>query len=208
MALDEALLHALPRLQAPVLRFYGWTQAAASFGYFQRYAEVQRLTPLRPLIRRPTAGGIVPHDADWTYSFSIPPQNAWYALRAVESYRLLHEWIRRSLSHLGIKTDLAQNPSSRGHGQCFVGYEQYDLVFMDCKVAGAAQRRSRMGLLIQGSVQIPGHSNRLEWENAMLCCVPTDHTRWIPFIPSDEVISRATELAKRKYSCQDWNEKR
>ena len=35
MALDESLLEAMPRLQQPVLRFYGWTEPAASFGYLQ-----------------------------------------------------------------------------------------------------------------------------------------------------------------------------
>src|SRR5205823_2318492 len=63
MALDEALLASMPRLGRPVLRFYGWTEKAASFGYFQKYAEVERMTSLRPLVRRPTAGGLVPHDA-------------------------------------------------------------------------------------------------------------------------------------------------
>src|SRR6266550_3813367 len=53
MALDEVLLQAMPRLGRPVLRFYGWTERAASFGYFQRYAEVERLVHLRPLVRRP-----------------------------------------------------------------------------------------------------------------------------------------------------------
>src|ERR1039458_9410999 len=63
MALDEALLKAMPRLSRPVLRFYGWTEPAATFGYFQKYADVERATRLRPLIRRPTGGGIVPHAA-------------------------------------------------------------------------------------------------------------------------------------------------
>ena len=35
MALDEALMECAPQLGKPVLRFYGWTQPAASFGYFQ-----------------------------------------------------------------------------------------------------------------------------------------------------------------------------
>ena len=77
MALDEALLESMPRLAQPVLRFYGWRQPAASFGYFQKYAEVARLTKLRPLVRRPTAGGIVPHDSDWTYSLAFPANHEW-----------------------------------------------------------------------------------------------------------------------------------
>ena len=55
MAMDEALLENASRFEAGLLRFYGWRQPAASFGYFQRYAGVERATRLRPLVRRPTA---------------------------------------------------------------------------------------------------------------------------------------------------------
>ena len=68
MACDEVLLESALRLGQPVVRFYGWTEPAATFGYFQKYAEVEAMTELRPLIRRPTGGGLVPHAADWTYS--------------------------------------------------------------------------------------------------------------------------------------------
>ena len=43
MAWDEALLAAMPRQQTPVLRFYGWTERAATFGYFQNYAAVEQI---------------------------------------------------------------------------------------------------------------------------------------------------------------------
>ena len=85
MAVDEALLAAMPRLCQPVLRFYGWTEPAATFGYFQRYAEVASRTPLRPLIRRPTGGGIVPHDADWTYSLAFPAGHDWHGRRRCDA---------------------------------------------------------------------------------------------------------------------------
>src|SRR2546430_14961898 len=68
MAFDEALLESAARLGRPALRFYGWAERAASFGYSQKYAELARLTSLRPIVRRPTGGGLVPHDADWTHS--------------------------------------------------------------------------------------------------------------------------------------------
>ena len=78
MALDEVLLVSAASLAHTVLRFYSWTQPAASFGYFQRYSEVEQLTSLRPLVRRPTGGGVVPHDRDWTYSVAFAPDHPWY----------------------------------------------------------------------------------------------------------------------------------
>src|SRR5687767_8306847 len=107
MATDEALLLHVARLGKPVLRFYGWSEPAASFGYFQRYAEVANTTPLRPLVRRATGGGIVPHDCDWTYSVVVPPGHFWYQLKAVESYRRMHEWIQGAFSEMGVAAELA-----------------------------------------------------------------------------------------------------
>ncbi|HZL13141.1 MAG TPA: lipoate--protein ligase family protein, partial [Verrucomicrobiae bacterium] len=155
MALDEALLEKISEIGKPVLRFYGWTQPAATFGYFQKFSEVERVTHLRPLIRRPTGGGIVPHDADWTYSFAAPPNHEWHSLAAIESYRRIHEWIRDAFAKLKVETELAREKKSAIGSACFVGHEKSDLLWRGKKIAGAAQRRNKFGLLIQGSVQPP-----------------------------------------------------
>ena len=110
MALDEALLEATTSLGRPVLRFYGWTEPAATFGYFQRYDDIARTTHLRPLIRRPTGGGLVAHDADWTYSVVIPPTHPWHALSAVDSYRRMHEWVRAAFAKLDAVIAQAELP--------------------------------------------------------------------------------------------------
>ena len=107
MALDEALLEDSAHIGKPVLRFYGWTEPAATFGYFQKFAEVEHVTLLRPLMRRPTGGGIVPHNADWTYSLVFPPGHEWHSLKAEESYRRVHEWIRSAFAKLNVITELA-----------------------------------------------------------------------------------------------------
>lgn len=209
MALDEALLGAMPRLNHPVLRFYGWTESAATFGYFQRYGEVAATTHLRPLIRRPTGGGIVPHDADWTYSLTIPPGHGWYALKAIESYRRIHEWIRTAFSLLKVSTSLAPCCKHAGPGQCFVGYEKFDLLWQGKKIAGAAQRRTRNGLLIQGSVQPPPLSlQRSIWEGAMRAALPDDSTRWRDWSLDDLLRDRAEGLVSDKYSQAHYNQKR
>jgi lipoate-protein ligase A len=210
MALDEALLEATAHLGRPVLRFYGWNEPAASFGYFQKYAEVERATSLRPLIRRPTGGGIVPHDADWTYSLVFPPDHEWYSLKAEESYRRVHEWIRSAFAELSINAELApsrrHSPPVTRHSSCpaacFVGYVKSDLLWKGEKIAGAAQRRNRLGLLIQGSVQPPpGSPVRTDWEQAMReAGTAAERMAWSDLKPEAQLQARALSLATQKYS--------
>jgi lipoate-protein ligase A len=210
MALDAALLEAAPALGRPVLRFYSWTERAATFGYFQKYAEVERMTMLRPLVRRPTGGGLVPHDADWTYSVAIPPAHGWYALSAVESYRRVHEWIRAAFQKLGVATELASCCRRALPGQCFAGHEKFDVLWGGRKIAGAAQRRARTGLLIQGSVQPPAIKlQRSAWEGARGETAAADFDiEWSELELSSAVQGRAVELAETVYSQDSHNRRR
>ena len=242
MALDEALLESTSRLGRPVLRFYGWTEPAATFGYFQKYADVERATPLRPLIRRPTGGGIVPHNADWTYSLVFPSGHEWHLLKAEKSYRRAHEWIQAAFAKLNVPTKLAPcskkstetvrrssqpstlNPqpgnqslltsavTSALPGQCFAGYEKFDVLWHGKKIAGAAQRRNRLGLLIQGSVQsrcIGISLSPADWQKAMCHAGRVEFgAEWSDFAPDKTLWERADFLAKRKYSQPAHNRKR
>jgi lipoate-protein ligase A len=230
MALDEALLEAAARLGRPVLRFYGWTDPAATFGYFQKYAEVERATHLRPLIRRPTGGGIVPHDADWTYSLVFPPGHEWHLLRAEESYRRIHEWIQSAFAKLDVATELASrsqksairnSDKSRARDEsrcpqsamgCFAGHEKFDLLWNGQKIAGAAQRRNKMGLLIQGSVQSRGIGisiARTDWQKAMCDVGRVEFgAAWSDFEPDQTLQERAEFLTKQKYFQAAYNFKR
>jgi len=215
MALDEALLEAVSRLGRPVLRFYGWTEPAATFGYFQKYAEVECATLLRPLIRRPTGGGIVPHDADWTYSLAFPPAHEWHSLKAEESYRRVHEWIQRAFARMNVATELAPTRHSslvtrhltRG---CFIGHEKSDLLWNGKKIAGAAQRRNQLGLLIQGSVQPPPVSlARTGWQKAMADVGRVElGAEWSDFKPDAALREKAESLVRQKYSQPEFITKR
>jgi len=215
MALDEALLENVARLGRPVLRFYGWAGPAATFGHLQKYSSVEAATPLRPLIRRPTGGGLVPHDADWTYSLSVPPEHEWYSLAAIDSYRRMHAWIQGAFAGLGVTTDLA--PASRKPvslnplipGECFIGHEKFDLLWLGKKVAGAAQRRNKCGLLIQGSVQPPPALARQDWEAAMLQVAKNElGIDWLELSPDERLLKQAALLTREKYSQDAYNRKR
>jgi lipoate-protein ligase A len=210
MALDEALLEGATETNHPVLRFYGWKQPAASFGYFQKISEIENVTSLRPLVRRPTGGGLVPHDADWTYSVVIPPNHHWYELRAETSYERMHVWIQRTFGLLSISTEVAACCRKEVPGQCFVGHEKSDLLWLGKKIAGAAQRRTKSGLLIQGSVQPqPRSVTRDQWQRSMQ---ETAASAWAAsfesWVPNGALTRRAAELQSAKYECDHHNRRR
>jgi hypothetical protein len=209
MAVDHALLETAPGHGA-VLRFYSWSEPAASFGYFQKYAEIEAVTHLRPLVRRPTGGGLVPHDADWTYSLVFPPGDPWYRLKAVESYRRVHEWIQSAFGRLNVATTLAACCHRALPGQCFEGYEQSDVLWNGRKIAGAAQRRTRHGLLIQGSVQpgMPGLA-RSDWEQAMCDVARKEQgVQWRALAGDAALRASAEDLTARIYSRLEYNRRR
>ncbi len=207
MAVDEALLEASAALGSPILRTYGWTLPAATFGYFQHHAEIEALTPLRPLIRRPTGGGLVPHDADWTYSVVVPPCHDRYRVSAETSYRLQHEWLQSGFTAVGVATELAPCCDSRGPGQCFIGAEKHDLLHRGFKIAGAAQRRNRLGLLIQGSVQPKGlEVSRSSWELALREVRP--EVTWRPLVVPPALETRIRDLVREKYGSESHNRRR
>jgi lipoate-protein ligase A len=210
MALDEALLEFAAEHQQPLIRFYGWKEAAATFGYFQSYAEVSSWTQLRPLIRRPTGGGLVPHDSDWTYTFVVPPSHEWYGIRAPESYERIHFWISRAFADLSVKTELAPEALKEQPGRCFVGAEKSDLLLGGRKIAGAAQRRNKYGLLIQGSVQQqPCNARREQWENSMLKCAEVMyHCKWSETKLGAAILDRTEALCRDKYSRDEYNRRK
>jgi len=210
MAVDAALLATAARLGKPVLRFYGWTEAAATFGYFQKITEIEAATSLRPLIRRPTGGGLVPHDADWTYSLVVPPDHEWHALAATESYARMHRWIADALGKLGVPAELAPACRRGTPGQCFAGYERSDLLISGRKIAGAAQRRNRDGLLIQGSLQpSPRGLSRATWQEAMCAVAGRDWgVNWSRWQLSDWLIQLARAQESERFSRDTYNRHR
>jgi lipoyl(octanoyl) transferase len=211
MAYDEAVLLDAVEIGHPILRFYSWSEPAATFGYFQSFEAVCQATALRPLIRRPTGGGIVPHDRDWTYSLIVPRGHEWHALNARRSYERIHRWIDAAFQKLGVSTHLASRTVD-GEGRCFAGYEEHDVLFGGNKIGGAAQRRTRDGLLIQGSIQ-PDESfpDRGDWQ-LMMTEIGGDHFGSPAGTRANDLKEglerRARDLARDKYGDPAYNRKR
>jgi len=209
MAFDEAMLNGAASTGAPQLRWYGWQSPAATFGYFQHHEEIASWTRIRPLLRRPTGGGLVPHLADWTYALVVPPGHEWYGLRAPESYERMHRWLQRAFALCGVATAVANCCEVAGPGQCFIGWEKFDLLQGGRKIAGAAQRRNKFGLLIQGSIQpVPSGVDRAIFAQALQEAATYD---WgVTWESADAATwqSAAEELVRVKYADDAYHARR
>lgn len=215
MAIDEALLESAT---SPTLRFYGWKRPSLSFGYFGKYQDAAIAGENRDLVRRWTGGGIVFHGADLTYSIIIPNHDARFADASMSIYASVHDSLRHALVTSGHRAELAAvagvadggamvDPESVRGGykkdQCFANPVRADVMINGQKIAGAAQRRTRRGLLQQGSIQHVDLAEDFEMQFADALsdnCKPRDF--------NDFILGRADELAAQKYGAKSWLQKR
>jgi lipoate-protein ligase A len=199
MAVDEWLLE---HVKNPVLRIYRWEGAWGSFGYFGSLADARAGLPGLDLVRRWTGGGTVDHRHDWTYSLIVPRSFELARMKGGESYRAIHEILIGVLAAEGGAPDLAAAKGKSG-GMCFENPVEFDV--MDAsgeKLAGAAQRRGKLGLLHQGSVSTAGDS-RLRGE---LFAERLAESWWEAEIHVDAL--RVADIVSRKYGDGEWLERR
>jgi lipoate-protein ligase A len=212
MAIDEALLE---HVTVPVIRFYRWRSPALSFGYFGRFADVASYEDERDLVRRWTGGGIVFHGEDLTYSIIIPVNDPAFGESSMSIYEEIHRALCEELVAKGLSAFVAGvgNPGfhcisptpaigDRGYS-CFENPVRADVMIDGRKVAGAAQRQTRRGLLQQGSIQGVDVGNGLADRFAQ--ALSTNHgQRRI----DNHVLKLARALAEQKYGTEGWLLKR
>lgn len=152
MAVDEWLIQSVG--EVPFLRIYSWDGDWVSLGYFQSLVDAKELFgKVSQLVRRWTGGGIVDHREDLTYTLAIPRSEELVSRRGNESYGAIHREIARCLGEGGIGCQLTQEDSQNDSAACFERPVAWDLLGDDgAKLAGAGQRRTRRGILHQGSV--------------------------------------------------------
>jgi lipoate-protein ligase A len=153
MAADEVLLESGGAGVAS-LRFYGWSEATLSLGYFQpewlRHSD-QRLAGL-PFVRRMSGGAALVHHHEVTYALALPAGPPWqtgepWLTRA-------HHLIATALQALGVSARLHPPDLERPFPSvlCFQHFTPGDVVIGSAKVVGSAQRRQRKALLQHGGI--------------------------------------------------------
>lgn len=171
MDIDIQLLENSAKLaDYPLVRFYEWDRPSVSIGYVQKEDAVTD-SEKYTVVKRPTGGGIVYHDRDFTYTVIVPASHWIAKLDRVESYRVFHKAVVRALSVFGLKCQLVdkeQPKADRATMQCFVTPTKYDVLCANIepgkivKVAGSAQRRTRNGILHQGSISLEPVKNDVD----------------------------------------------
>ena len=192
MAIDEILLRTARR---PTLRLYRWARPATSFGYFGKWSDALAAGPERDLVRRWTGGGIVLHGHDLTFSLIVPRTHPFCAISPRESYRAIHECLASAIAGATL-APAAQPPISSA---CFQNPVQHDLLLAGRKVVGGAQRRTKCGLLHQGSIQQIENPAALA---AALLHAFSEKPETHPL--SEETESQAAKLAQEKYATEEW----
>jgi lipoate-protein ligase A len=200
MAIDEVLLG---RARSVILRFYRWNTPSVSFGYFVRFAEAREIAGDRATVRRWTGGGIVPHGEDLTYSIMIGSNHDAFALPSKIIYQLVHSTLGDALRDIGIVSALVETEATRISDACFANPVVSDVIESGRKIAGAAQRKTRSGLLHQGSIQRANLDERFRSVFARLLGQQ---------ITSGNIeaaaLRAAEELAATKYATDAWLRRR
>jgi len=203
MAVDQLLMERVSR--HPVLRVYQWSEPSVSFGYFHTLQDAQTAFPAtagRPLtyVRRWTGGGVVDHRIDLTYTLVIPRGCKLSCERGARSYRLIHQILGETLKKLGQDVRLVAADEASHGPVCFNNPVECDLTDSQGeKVAGAGQRRTRDGLLHQGSVVTEIDAGLLGLELATRLAV-----RMKACSTSERFEEQVTMLAAGRYASEEW----
>lgn len=217
MATDFLLLQRFERPNDIRFRHYGWRRPAITFGYSQKLAFVmEQAPPERTLCRRPTGGGIVDHLNDWTYSLVLPRRHPLWDRPALLAYQLLHENLAAALRGLGqpaaLQPAVPKNDRDSAPEVCFTRPELDDVIHPDSgrKIAGAALKRNKQGLLFQGSIDREMLSG-LDWSQfaaafpALLAEqleADLEESGWPAFDPDEEI------AVTDQFASTEWNERR
>lgn len=185
MATDLAMLRAVAPSpnEAPgdpttaLARLYGWTHPTVSFGRHERTSGQFDPRALDEagfhVVRRPTGGRALLHDAELTYAVAMP-------LARGRSWRLAYDAVNtlllRALLRLGVPASLASAPALplRPDGPlCFEAPDAGEIVLDGRKLVGSAVWRERGAYLQHGSILIADRQ-------PLLAAVMRDHGPVIP----------------------------
>lgn len=202
MAVDQMLLEEAGRTGGSFLRLYRWSPPCLSFGRNEpattRYDRAAIELLGIDVVRRPTGGRAVWHDAEVTYAVAAPVA-AFGTLR--DSYRAIHARLAAALRKLGMAAELAPDTGHRtplGAGACFAQAVGGEVVVGGRKLVGSAQVRQGTAFLQHGSILLDGSQDMV----AAVSCQPSAVSRHTTL---SEILGRPVTFTEVvKVICDTW----
>lgn len=157
MAVDEGIFTSyLEGKSPPTLRFYGWSPATVSIGYFQDVEREINIDSLRlrgyGLVRRNTGGRAVLHDQELTYSM-VAGIKEGLPNNLIGSYLYISKAFAHAFQGLGVKAKLHNGTEKHAtSGACFESPSWYEITVNGKKLMGSAQLRQKGSFLQHGSI--------------------------------------------------------
>lgn len=163
MSIDAQLLQDLDPNGEAILHLYDWELPSATYGHF--IDPNQFFTPVATkkidLAKRPTGGGVIFHTCDFAFSFLIPAWHPKCSQKTLDNYALVNRAVIQAIDIWmggGDALELLSSGFERSKETiarfCMARPTKYDVVFRGRKVGGAAQRRTKRGLLHQGTIAL------------------------------------------------------
>jgi lipoyl(octanoyl) transferase len=156
MAADASLLRAA-QSGASWIRLYRWSPACLSFGRNEpaltRYDRDRISARGLDVVRRPTGGRAVWHDAEITYAIAAPLETFG---SLADTYLAIHELLASALRRVGLAAGIAARPADGQPGltagSCFASPAGGEVVVNGRKLVGSAQLRDGAAFLQHGSI--------------------------------------------------------
>ncbi len=226
MAVDEVLWGWSGRSGGCCLRLYRWNQPTLSLGYFQSFDQRQQHAASRSCaaVRRISGGGAIVHDAELTYSLTVPLSHPAAPSRQ-RLYDVVHQSIVELLADWGVVAAIQPATDSPKPAErpflCFQRRMPGDVLVERFKVAGSAQRRSHAAVLQHGSLllaqsdaapelpglrELAGFRHPVEevvdhWLGRLSRCL---ETRWLRSELSLEERTEAAQVVADKHAANAW----
>ncbi len=130
-------------------------------------------------------------------------------MSAPESYAHIHRGVQAVLEGCGLSARLTPEASALESEACFQKPVRFDIVDGGLKLAGAAQRRTREGLLHQGSILLPDPARNGEVREAFGRLFSA--RLGLDFSPGELTAAeaaRAAGLERGRYADEAWNRMR
>ena len=233
MAIDQAILESTAATGEPTLRFYRWTPATLSLGYFQKFEDRENHSASAncPTIRRASGGGAIVHDDELTYSLCVATEGQMAKANA-QLYDIVHLAIRAGLAEQGIGVELFEasegetvKASKSDPFLCFQRRAVGDIICDGAKVGGSAQRRLKNALIQHGSLLLSQSASAPELAGLKeKSGVDVDVDLLITAIckrlgaamqlqisdrqVSDLELQRSSEIAQEKFASEEWTLRR